>query len=93
MAQAVSYWSLTAEARFHVQVSPCGICGGQSGPRTGLSPSSLVFPCQYHSTMSLHTYKSYIIWVMNNRPVDGYSSEKQSHPFDMNMNGDVLEYA
>jgi hypothetical protein len=54
IAQAVS-------CRFRSQVSPCGICGGQSddgqSPRnnfadtgTGLSPSPSVSPCQYHST-------------------------------------------
>jgi hypothetical protein len=31
MAQAVSRWPQTAEARARAQVSPCGICGGQSG--------------------------------------------------------------
>jgi hypothetical protein len=46
MAQAVSRRPLTAEAR----VSPCGICGGQNGTGTGLSPSTSVFPCQFHST-------------------------------------------
>jgi hypothetical protein len=31
MAQAVSRWPLTVEARVRVRVDPCGICGGQSG--------------------------------------------------------------
>jgi hypothetical protein len=50
MAQAVSHRPLTAEARARSRVSPCGICGGQSGNGTGFSPSTSVFPCQFHST-------------------------------------------
>jgi hypothetical protein len=54
MAQAVSRRALTAEAR----VNPCGIYGGQSGTGTGFSPSSSVSPCQYHSTVVIHTHIS-----------------------------------
>jgi hypothetical protein len=49
MAQAVSRRPLTAEARVRSRVSPCGICDGQSGTGTGYSPSTSVFPCQFHS--------------------------------------------
>jgi hypothetical protein len=50
MAQAVSRRPLTTEARVRSQVGPCGICGEQSGIGTGFSPSTSVFPCQFHST-------------------------------------------
>jgi hypothetical protein len=55
IAQADSRWTLTADARVHAPVSPCGICDGQSGTGTGFSPSSSVFACQYHSTIAPHS--------------------------------------
>jgi hypothetical protein len=45
--------------------------------------SSSVLPCQYHSTMAIHTR---IIRRMNNRRVSACSSEALSHPIDMNVN-------
>jgi hypothetical protein len=59
MAQVVSRWPLTTEAR----VNPCGICGGQNGTGTGYSPSFLLFPSIYHFTITLQTH---IIWGMHN---------------------------
>jgi hypothetical protein len=49
MAQAVSRRPPTAEGRVRSWLGLCGICGGQSGTRTGFSPSASVFPCQFHS--------------------------------------------
>jgi hypothetical protein len=34
---------------FDSRVGPCVICDRQSGSRTGFSPSTSVFPCQFHS--------------------------------------------
>jgi hypothetical protein len=56
MDQVVSRRLLTAEARVRARVSPCGICGVQSGTGTGFSPSSSVFPCQNHYTVALQTH-------------------------------------
>jgi hypothetical protein len=56
MTQVVSRRPLTAEARVRARVNPRGICGGQIGTGTGFSPSSSVFPCQYHSTVALQTH-------------------------------------
>jgi hypothetical protein len=61
MAEVISRRPLAEETRVGARVNPCGICGGQSG--TGFSPSSSVFPCQYHSTVALQTH---IIWGMRN---------------------------
>jgi hypothetical protein len=49
----VSRWPPTAEARFRYRLSPCEICGGQSGTGTGFSASTSVFPFQFRSTGAL----------------------------------------
>jgi hypothetical protein len=48
MAQAVSRRPVTTESRVCARVNPRGICSGQSGPETGFSPSSSVFPYHHH---------------------------------------------
>jgi hypothetical protein len=56
VAQVVSCWLLVAEARVPSQASPCKISGGQSVIGTGFSPSTSVFPCQYHSTIAPYSF-------------------------------------
>jgi hypothetical protein len=54
---------------FQLQARPCGICGGQSVIRTGSSPSTSVFPGQYHYTnspCSFIDYRRYIISAVDN---------------------------
>ena len=56
IAQGVSRWPLAAKARSRSQVSPCEVCGGQSGTGTGFYPSTSVIPCQYHSIIALYLF-------------------------------------
>jgi hypothetical protein len=64
MAQAVSRRTLTAKAWVHTRINPCGIYGEQSDTGTGFSPSSLILPCQYHSTVAVHTRVSSRRWTI-----------------------------
>jgi len=57
-ARAVSLRPLSTVSRLRSLVSPCEICGGQSGAETGFSPSTLVFPWHYHSTNAAHSSSS-----------------------------------
>jgi hypothetical protein len=79
MAEAVSYQPFTTEA--WVCARSVHVVFVVWVDRVALGQffllSSLVFLCKHHSTMALHTH---IIWAMNNRPVDGHSSETLSHP-------------
>jgi hypothetical protein len=81
MAQAVSCWHLSAEARVHAWVSPCGICGGQIGTGTGFS---LAF--QFSSGSIIPLWLSILIYHlrMNKRPVTSHSSQNSSHSININ---------
>jgi hypothetical protein len=65
--QAVSRWLPTVAARVRARVSPCGICGGQSGAGAGFLrvlrfPLSIFIPpIAPHSSL-------FIIWGLYNRP-------------------------
>jgi hypothetical protein len=50
MAETVSRRPLTAEAQVRSHARTHEICGVHSGPGTDFSPSTSVFPCQFHST-------------------------------------------
>jgi hypothetical protein len=87
MAQAISRRPLTAEARVRSRVSPCGICGGQSGNGTVFFPSTVVFPYQFHSTgapLLGKTKKTLIIFItgLHNKPQGcGASVASAAGPF------------
>ena len=50
VAQAVSYWPVSAEAQVQTKASECGICDGFSGLGVGLSVSTSFLPSHCHST-------------------------------------------
>ena len=50
MHQVISCRHLTAQTRVRFLGRQCENCGGQIHAGSGFSPSSSVFPCQYHST-------------------------------------------
>jgi hypothetical protein len=58
VAQGLSRRCLNAQARVRDHVSTYEVCDEQSGTGIGFCPSYSVFPCQYHSTMDLHTHIS-----------------------------------
>jgi hypothetical protein len=91
MALAVSRRPLTKEATVRSRVSLCGICGGQNGTGTGSSPSTSVFPCQFHSTGApLHgkTKKLIIIIGLHNKPQGcGASVASAAGPFKKKKTG------
>jgi hypothetical protein len=72
MTQVVCCSLLTVEARVRIYVSPRRIFGRQSSSGTGFFLNPSVFPSPCHPTGAPY---SCIIWGMNNRPIDGHSSE------------------
>lgn len=63
MAQGVSRWHCTPEAQLWSKASPCQICGGESGTRTGFSLSALLLPLllSFHQCSILIYLQTYII--------------------------------
>jgi hypothetical protein len=49
MVDVIVCQPVTVEAKIQPLARSCGICGGQSGPVTGVILCTSVFPCQYHS--------------------------------------------
>jgi hypothetical protein len=72
MAKAVNRTPLTTEVQVRARVSPCRICGRQSGTGTGFSTSSSVFLV---NVILPWISIPRIIWGMKNTPAGGRSSE------------------
>ena len=75
-------WSvagLTAGDRVRYHVSPCEICGGQSGTVTSFPPITSVCPCQYHSTHAPYSYLYFIRRTSGYIP-NGALSDKTEAP-------------
>ena len=68
MALTVSPGPVATDIWVHLQASPCGICGGQSGTGPGFSLSVLIFPCQCYSTNAPHPFihLTLILYVLSN---------------------------
>jgi hypothetical protein len=47
LAEVVRLLPLAKEDWVQSQISPCGICGGESVNRSGVSKRTLVIPCRY----------------------------------------------
>jgi hypothetical protein len=67
-SQAVWCWPLTTEFQAQLQVSECGICGGQCGTGTCFFQSSSVLHCTIirpwlHTHISLASHECYVILV------------------------------
>jgi len=65
MTEAVSRRPLTAETHVRSQASTHEICGRHSGTGTDFSPSTSVFPWQYHSTNA--SYSSSSTWCRHEK--------------------------
>jgi hypothetical protein len=86
MSQAVSRRPLTAEARVRPLVSPCGICGGQSGTGTRFSPEYFGFLLSIllHRCFITRKKKKLIIFItgLHNKTQDcGASVGSAAGPF------------
>jgi hypothetical protein len=68
MAQAVSRRPLNAEDRVRCQVSPCEICGGQSGTGTGFSQSCRFSPVSFIPPVLYYTEKRKKLIIFLKKP-------------------------
>ena len=69
MTQAVGWRPITVKAWVWSQVSPSEICSGQNDNVSGFSPSTSVFPCQYHSTNAPYHHPLHVL----TRSTNGWS--------------------
>jgi hypothetical protein len=58
LSQTINSQPHIMDAQVRFEASPCGICGGKSGPLTDALPSTLVFPSHTVTPPNLHSHSS-----------------------------------
>jgi len=61
------YQPFTTEARVQCHASPNETTGVQSGTGTSISPTTSIFPCQYHSTDAPYSFITFSLTLYNVR--------------------------
>jgi hypothetical protein len=84
MVQAAIHRPVTSEARSLSRVSPCEVCGGQSGTGTGFSPRSSPPPPNTVILPMFHTHYWFYDWsyvVLENDNFVSITKSRKRHTF------------
>jgi len=78
IVQAFSRRPVITETPVQSRISPCEICGGQSGTGTSFSSITSLFPCQYHSTIAPYSSASTHCSYQKDKPTNPWNITKSN---------------